>query len=68
MWLILYENLKIFGREMNEIYKFEGVTKPTFYQRSVVINLISHRWACRMRSMGQGLAQFCLINYVGHYH
>jgi len=25
MWLKLYENLKIFGGEMNELYKFEGV-------------------------------------------
>jgi len=28
MWLKLYENLKIFGGEMNELYKFEGVWKP----------------------------------------
>jgi len=27
----LYESLKIFGGEMNEFYKFEGVEKPTFY-------------------------------------
>jgi len=25
MWLKLYENLKIFGEELNELYKFEGV-------------------------------------------
>jgi len=25
MWLKLYENLKIFGGEINEGYKFEGV-------------------------------------------
>jgi len=30
MWLKLYENLKIFGGKMNELYKFEGVKKPTF--------------------------------------
>jgi len=30
MWLKLYENLKIVGEEMNELYKFEGVYKPTF--------------------------------------
>jgi len=27
----IYSNLKMFGGKMNELYKFEGVTKPTFY-------------------------------------
>jgi len=31
MWLKAYDNLKIFGVEMNELYKFGGVKKPTFY-------------------------------------
>jgi len=26
----IYENLKIFGGEMKELYKFEGVYKATF--------------------------------------
>jgi len=25
IWLKLYENLKIFGGEMNKLYKFDGV-------------------------------------------
>jgi len=40
MWLKLYENLNIFGREMNELYKFEGVLKPTFIKRTVIIKVI----------------------------
>jgi len=31
MWMKLYENLKRFGGELNELYKFERVKKPTFY-------------------------------------
>jgi len=37
---------------------------PTFYLRSVVI--VSHQLAGRIRSIGKGWAQFCLIGYIGH--
>jgi len=46
MWLKRYDNLKILGGEMNELYKFEGVLKPNFYQRSFII--ISNRFAVKI--------------------
>jgi len=36
MWLKQYENLKNFGGEMNELFKFEGVKKPTLFFSGVL--------------------------------
>jgi len=42
-------------------------TNTFYYHQSIVIIIISHQLAGRMRSMGKGWVQFCLMDYAWIY-